>query len=161
MLYFDIRGNLRPSGLISSNVPELEDYFVNNIPTDSRMINFHRYRRYSDELKNLMGGQILKQWINGSFVNSRNRNPRDIDLITFIDHQTIVQLGNRLNNFRPYAVGEIYEVDAYIIEVHPVGSVMYNRFTHSDILYWENRFGNTRRNRTGQMFSKGFLEIFY
>jgi hypothetical protein len=161
MLNFDRRGNLTPSGLISSNIPELENYFVNNIQSNTRSNNYQKYRKYSDDLKNLVGGQILRQWINGSFVNSRNRNPRDIDLVTFVDHQTIVQLGTRLNNLRPLAVWEIYEVDAYIIEVHPAGSVYYNRFTHSDILYWENRFSNTKRNRMGQMFSKGFLEIYY
>jgi hypothetical protein len=52
-------------------------------------------------------------------------------------------------------------VDAYIIEVHPIGGVYYNRYTLPDMAYWQDLFSTTRRNVQGQKFSKGFLEIFY
>lgn len=161
MLQFDIRGNLSPAGLIQSNLNEINQYLVNNLVSGIRSGHFQKYVQYSYDLKRIIGGGLIKQWINGSFVNSRKRNPKDIDFVSFIDHQIIVQLGNSLDDFRPLGSWNKYRVDAYIIEVYPIGTTLYKRFTLPDIRYWEDLFSNTRRNSSGEKFSKGFLEISY
>jgi len=159
MLQFDIKGHLKPSGLISSDVNETRRYFVENIPSNTRMDNFQKYLKYSDDLKVLLNGQKLRQWINGSFI-TRKRDPKDIDLVTFIEHQTIKKLGRKLDNFRPELCWSVYGVDAYIIEEYPDGSELY-KFTDFDMKEWSFSFSQTRRNRKGVKSLKGFLEIYY
>lgn len=161
MLQFDIRGNITPGGLLKSKLHELEQYFVHNIESNTRKDHFNKYLKYSNDLKSITGSKCLKQWINGSFVNSRNINPKDIDFLTFIDSEIIIELGERLNNFRPAGCWEFYEVDAYIIEVHPSNSPLFNRFTLSDMSCWQEWFSQTRRYKKGQKYSKGFLEIYF
>ncbi len=137
----------------------MKAFLVEGIVSDTRVANFDKYIKYSNDLKKLVGGKNLKQWINGSFV-TRKINPKDIDLVTFVDYSTIKRLGNKLDNFRTEDSWLIYGVDAYIFEVYPKDSSLY-KFTHSDISYWHAQFNRTRVNRKGIKFPKGFLEIIY
>ena len=98
----------------------------------------------------------LHQWVNGSFVTKKN-NPGDIDLVTFLDTNSIQELGSKLDNFK-YPNSEIlFSVDAYIVEVYPENH-KYRYLYLSDKAYWMDRFTKTRRVR-GNRLSKGFLEI--
>lgn len=160
MLVFDKRGNLEPYEPIGSDVNELKVCFVDGIPSKTRLENFEKYIKYSDALKAMLGGTVLKQLVNGSFV-TRKLNPKDVDLVTFLDHEIIQQYGSRLNDFRADKSWLLYGVDAYIVEVHPETSSLYNQFTKSDIAEWYYLFRHTRLNRKGEKFTKGFIEIFY
>jgi hypothetical protein len=158
MLTFDTRGNLKPYQPIQSSVTEMKKYLVDQMRTsDTRIENYVRYRKYATALKRLLPDVELKQWINGSFV-TRKTNPKDIDLITFIDHSQVKRLGTKLDDFRPERSWDVFEVDAYILEVYPEKSQYYN-FTQSDVAYWLDQFGHARVNRRGQKHPKGFLEI--
>ena len=159
MLNFDTRGNLKPYEPINSSIEEFKEYFVNGIPSKTREDNFNKYKRYSDDLKALLNGMPLKQWINGSFV-SKKSNPKDIDLATFLNHSTINILGSKLADFKPDRSWIVYGVDAYIIEVYPEDSNLF-KYTKSDIAEWLHLFSHTRRNRNGLNFMKGFIEINY
>jgi hypothetical protein len=90
MLRFDSQGNLMPYKAISCTVKQMKTTFVDNIPSSTWLENFEKYIKYSNELKVLLGGKVLKQWINGSFVTQK-LNPKDVDVVTFIDHQDIVR----------------------------------------------------------------------
>lgn len=158
MLIFDSKGNLKPYQPISSNVNNLKKFLIDGITSDSRKLNFEKYIKYSDDLKLLVKKQ-LEQWINGSFVTTKI-NPKDIDLVTFLDSETIRKLGSKLDPFRPPFSWERYGVDAYILEVYPTDSKLY-RFSESDRLYWLDLFSHTRPNRQGIRNKKGFLEINY
>jgi hypothetical protein len=144
MLTFDHRGHLTPYSHIQTSIEEFRSTFVDGIASVTRSDNFEKYIRYSDDLKNLLGTKSLKQWLNGSFV-TRKTNPKDIDLVTFIDHKTIVRLGDQLDRFKADGGWNYYEVDAYVLDVHPKNSDSY-KFTYSD---------------RGDIFNKGFLEINY
>lgn len=159
MLKFDSKGLLKPYLPIPCKISDLKTYFVDGIQSITRKPNYDNYIRYSNDLKILLGDIQIKQWVNGSFVTKKT-NPKDIDLITFIDHDTIKKLGSKLAPFRPESSWLIYGVDAYIIEVHPDKSKSYV-FTQGDILYWLDLFGHTRPNRNGKKNQKGFLEIIY
>ena len=160
MLYFDSRGNLTPYIPIQSTLSELKDYFVDKIQSKSRSENFDKYIKYSNDLKDLLGGITLQQWINGSFVTKKN-NPKDIDLVTFLDHDVINKMNHKLDPFKPNGSWDVYNVDAYIIEVYPMESKLYNNYTMSDLNEWLDLYSHTRLNRNGQRFNKGFIEIFY
>ena len=66
---------------------------------------------------------------------------------------------DELNNFKYPNSESIYGVDAYIIEEYPEDHKL--RFKYlADMAYWIDRFTKTRRNKTGNKLSKGFLEIY-
>ena len=88
MLSFDHRGNLTPYELIQANVNEFKHFFVDRIQSRTRLDNFNKYIKYSEDLKSLLEGKTLKQWINGSFVTKKT-NPKDIDVVTFLEHDII------------------------------------------------------------------------
>src|ERR1700730_1474836 len=100
MLNFDLKGNLKPYQPIACSLADIKKHFVDDIVSTTRQANYDKYVKYSDDLKALLKVPELKQWVNGSFV-TRKLNPKDIDLVTFIDHATIKRLGNKLDNFKP------------------------------------------------------------
>jgi uncharacterized protein DUF6932 len=159
MLSFDAKGLLIPDTIIVSSVSELKRHFVEDIPSVTRNGNFEKYIGYSEALKQLLSGRPLKQWINGSFV-TKVSNPNDIDIVTFIDSGVVTELKEQLDNFGAKGAMDNYGVDGYILEVFPEGHPQYF-FYKSDMAYWMEQFGKTRRGLDGQKSRKGFLEIIY
>lgn len=159
MIKFDSRGFLKPYQPIRCSLEEFKYHFVDCFTSETRLSNYKNYIRYSDHLKDLLGGTELFQWVNGSFVTKKT-NPNDIDLITFVSHDLIKKTGNKLASFTPEKCWEEFGVDAYIIEVLPESNKLYH-YTLSDKMYWLNLFGHTRINRKGIKNAKGFLEIIY
>ncbi len=158
MLKFDAKGYLTPNGIIESSVSEMKKYLVIGMESDLREAHFYQYSQYSKKLKALTGEPKIRQWVNGSFVTLK-KNPKDIDLVTLIDHKKVKELGDALDDFRSGA-WEQYGVDAYIITTYPANNKHYSHYL-SDCAYWLDKFGGTRRDRSGKKHSKGFLEIFY
>ena len=107
----------------------------------------------------MLRGIEIKQWVNGSFVTKKT-NPKDIDVISFVSHNLVKELGEKLNPFRPEGSWEAFGIDAYVLEVHVIAS-RYDFYTKSDTAYWRDQFGHTRPNRKGVKREKGFLEIIY
>lgn len=161
MLRFNASGYLTPSGMIRSNVSEMEKTFVVEFSSVERSILFDMYLNYSQNLKKTCGNIELYQWINGSFVTKQKQRPGDIDMVTFIDADIIKNTGDKIKPFTyPYSKKNYPGVDAYIIEVHGKNSQKHKVF-ESDRAYWHQQFDTTRRNRKGKKLSKGFLEIIY
>lgn len=101
----------------------------------------------------------IMQWINGSFVTNI-RNPKDIDMVTFIDIEQRLKYENELRQFEARGANEIYGVDAYLLTVFSDNhskAFLYQ----SDRAYWIDRFSRTRRDNSGRKNPKGFLEIIY
>ncbi|WP_256011161.1 DUF6932 family protein [Desertivirga xinjiangensis] len=157
MLIFNQAGLLVPDAKIESNLEELQSEFVINIPSDKRSTLFKKLMEYNSELKLECDLKGFTQWIDGSFV-TRTQDPGDIDLVTFLEHNELARVGDKINKFKYPNSERNYLLDAYIIEVYPEEHK--ERFkTVSDISYWLDRFTKTRRNRKGNKLSKGFLEI--
>lgn len=159
MLNFDLNGLLTPNHNIVVSLAEVKQHFVDAIPSDTRLENFEKYIRYSDELKKVLNVVSLKQWINGSFV-TKISNPGDIDLVTFIDFDFRVKYQSQLRNFEAKRANELYGVDAYLLTVFPESHPKLFLF-QSDRAYWMERFSRTRRDNLGKKNPKGFLEINY
>lgn len=158
MLTFNKSGLLVPDNKIYSSLNELELIFVTGILSSNRKELFDKFVAYNTELKNKCGLVELHQWVDGSFV-TKKRNPGDIDLITFISSEKLKQIGNKIDDFKFPDSDSKYGVDAYIVEVY--SDLHRHKFrTDSDKTYWKDRFTKTRRNRAGNKFSKGFLEIY-
>jgi hypothetical protein len=159
MFIYDSKGYLKPYQPISCSVKDFKTHFVDNISSITRQLNFDNYIRYSNDLKILLEGLALKQWINGSFV-TKKINPKDIDMVTFVDHYKIKELGSKLTNFKAANSWIKYGVDAYIIEVFPINNKSFV-YTQSDTAYWLDLFNQGKSNRANQKYLKGFLEIIY
>lgn len=159
MLNFDSNGLLTPNTNIVASITEIKYHFVDAISSKTRLENFEKYIRYSDELKKLLNVVTLKQWINGSFVTKIN-NPGDIDLVTFIDFDLRLKFQIELQNFEAKRANEFYGVDAYLLTEFPENHPKYFLF-QSDRAYWIERFSRTRRDSEGKKNPKGFLEINY
>lgn len=157
MLIFNHSGVLIPDNKIISDLAELKTEFVDGIPSGKRMDLFNRLLKYNEDLQKVLGFCGFVQWINGSFV-TKKVNPGDIDLVTFIETEKILEIGSSIDPFRFPNSESIYGVDAYIIEVYPSDEPDYFR-TVSDKAYWADRFSKTRRDRNGNKLRKGFLEI--
>lgn len=159
MLNFDSKGLLTPNTNIVASVADLKQHFVDAIPSDTRPENFDKYVHYSNELKKLLSVDSLKQWINGSFVTNI-KNPKDIDLVTFIDFDLRVKFQAELREFEAKGANDIFGVDAYLLTVFPDGHKDIFLF-QSDRAYWIERFSRTRRDHSGKKNPKGFLELIY
>ena len=160
MLNFDNRGLLTPTTNILSSVEEFKQVFVDEILFSStRLSNFNNYIKYSDALKKMLNGQPILQWINGSFV-TQIIEPKDIDMVSFIDYEICQQLGTALEDFGAYKSVNVYGVDAYIVPVYPEKHIQHFYYK-SDWAYWNDKFTKTRRDRSGNRNNKGYLEIIY
>jgi len=150
---------LIPNSNIESSIFELNNYFVAQIPTDSRRSLYENYLSYSNEMKFILGVNKLKQWINGSFV-TKVKNPKDIDLVTFLDFESRLKFEFELRELHERIYNLKIGVDAYLVTVFPEEhskSFLYK----SDYAYWLDRFTKTRGNHSGRKLSKGFLEIIH
>jgi hypothetical protein len=160
MLNFDAHGLLTPHRAIRSTVTEVKKTLVTGITSRTRAANFKKYTKYSTDLKALVGAKTeLIQWVNGSFV-TKKANPNDIDIVSFIDHDTVRRLGAMLDDFRKGGSWNAYGVDAYMVEVFPEGN-RNHKFSEIDRVEWLSRFTKTKRDNQGRQFPKGFLEIIY
>lgn len=160
MLNFNAKGLLMPDTSINASLEELKIHFVDDIPSQTRLANFEKYIHYSNELKKLIQTDRLRQWINGSFVTKTIANPKDIDLVTFIDFETWIKFREPLKDFEAEKANKIYGVDAYLLTEFPKEHTSAFLF-ESDKAYWMGHFSKTRRDRSGQKHPKGFLEIIY
>jgi len=159
MFTFNSHGLLTPNTNITVTIDDMKKYFVDSIQSSTRLDNFNKYVHYSNELKNVLQVKSLKQWINGSFVTNI-QNPRDIDLVTFIDFNLREKFHLELKHFEAKASNDNFGVDAYLLTVFPEEHSKAFLF-QSDKAYWIDRFSRTRRDVYGKKNPKGFLEINY
>lgn len=159
MIKFNSKGLLVPDTITRVTLDEFYACFVHSMNSNTRSVIFENYMRYSESLKVLLGGKPLCQWIDGSYV-TRKLNPKDIDLITFVDYKAIEGAGSELIKFGAMGSFLIDGVDAYILEEYPEDHEKYSYF-NSDKAYWIDRFDKTRRDRSERKHPKGFLEIIF
>lgn len=160
MFTFNSRGLLEPVNSINCSLVDLEKHFVEDVPSKTRRNIFNNYLDYSAQLKQLLNVEHLRQWINGSFV-TKVINPKDIDLVTFVDAELYLKHEKLLKGFISNKNWRDLGVDAYLIVVRSSDDKLFIR-TESDRTYWMDHFTKTRQNpRSTQRPRKGFLEINY
>jgi len=159
MLQFNKTGYLTPNKNIISSIEEFYQTFVKG-QSDKRKELFEAYMKYSDALKSIHSQMNLLQWINGSFTTTNTKDPHDIDLVSFIDYSIVDSIENELTNFKYPESINLYGVDAYIVKVYPIDHEKYALY-EGDRLYWMDQFTHSRRNRKGNKYDKGFVELNY
>ncbi|WP_184543888.1 DUF6932 family protein [Mucilaginibacter sp. FT3.2] len=155
MLTFNNRGLLIPENIIPSTLEEFEIEFAIN--EDKRSQLFEQYKLYCHSLKAVCDNKPITQWIDGSYV-TKSKNPSDIDLVFFLDHETVKTKEKELKQFIYPQSMALYGIDAYIIVIYPHNN-KYAYHTDADKAYWIDHFGNTKPNRSRKKIPKGFLEI--
>jgi hypothetical protein len=156
---FDSRGNLQASPFIELSQSETEQIFVKPFDISSkRHLLFEEYKRYTDNLRGLVGGPIY-QWINGSFVSDKH-SPNDIDLVSFINYEVYREREKLIDErFSKWKVADYYTgLDAFTVWTYPATHKHFVLF-QADCAYWSNWFGYTRYNQNRNRFSKGFIQI--
>lgn len=155
-IQFDEHGYLKPYEGIEATVETLKEFFVNGFrESHSRQALFGNYRQYTKSFKQRVF-PYFEQWVNGSFV-SLNPNPRDIDVVAFLDYRVFSSKEKLLDEFLSFSL-EAEGIDAYIVPVFPEGHenfLVAERFKGQ----WYNRFTSTKANEADRIFRKGFLKI--
>lgn len=123
----------------------------------SRKRLFSGYEQYNADLKSLLNNQKFFQWINGSFISTKI-NPRDIDIVNFIDYKLVGAHEKNLQGFINRQGKATFGIDGYIVKIYPKAHKNFIR-TKSDLIYWENWFSMSIKNRRKQRYPKGFVEL--
>lgn len=158
MLHFDIRGNLIPEPAIQPiSIADFETHFVDDFEdSNTRFVLFEALQHYIKQWQTLISTDF-EMWIDGTFITTKT-NPKDIDILTFVDYQDYHRckdlLGNQFLSETTKKVG----IDAYVLKTYPIDHPSYPIY-RSDYLYWLNHFGRTRLNRQKKQFKKGIIQL--
>lgn len=159
MIIFNSKGHLVPNLNIQVDLETIEQAFVQNLKSGNREELFQKYISYSEQLKSGLGNVRLLQWIDGSFA-TKKPEPRDFDLVTFIDYDTAKRHNKDLKDFKYPNSLSIFGIDGYIVLEYPRDHANYPLYI-GDRAYWMDVFDKTRRNRNGIKYPKGFLEVLF
>lgn len=142
---FNAKGYLEP-GLHPMNLDEIEKVFVTPFPHSSTRPNvMSGFRRHTNDLLALV--DEYTQFIDGSFVSNKN-DPRDIDLVCFIDGDKVDALSPpQQAKLRELVLGPTtkasHKCDAYFCPSYPDTHANYD-FFRSKRKYWMGEFGYDR-----------------
>ncbi|TFF36006.1 DUF6932 family protein [Mucilaginibacter psychrotolerans] len=133
MFDFNQRGLLIPETTIACSLAAFEAEFVIRPNIEKRRYLFEQYKLYCNDLKVVCGNSDIKQWIDGSYV-TKNKNPLDIDIVSFIDYDIVKAKEKALKQFiYPNSVHG-YGIDGYIVVVHSSESKLFY-ITEADKAY--------------------------
>lgn len=155
---FDIHGNLKPYGSIEANLQEFEEVFVTGFPASSgRQDIWLHFNVFLEEFKNDIMQEGFYMWLNGSFV-TRKANPRDLDLVIFLDFGVMERAENKLSRFKSLAYQKEKSLDIYFSSVYPTGH-RYNIRSVLDAMEWLDLFSHSRPQKHTRKRPKGFIKI--
>lgn len=156
---FDERGYITPPKKEEMSLEEFEGIFVKPFPASSTRENlFAGYLSYTRQFKVEIAEDFI-HWIGGSFT-TKKVNPNDIDLVTIIPHETFeAHIKLIEEKFRTKSLSE-YGIDAYVVAAYPEGHEKFSLY-QGNLAYWSNQFSKTRKNRAGQRFKRGYIQIIF
>lgn len=159
-LKFDARGNLVPYKKVQLTFEELKQLFVTPFSPDSlRHSIFENYCRFLDDFQTQIIPNFI-QWVDGSFV-TKKANPADIDFVTILDFKTFVENKQLIESqFRLTGAKKTYDVDAYTVRKYPEEHRNHLLYQH-ELVYWDNWFSSTKKNKAKMKFPKGFVEVIF
>ncbi|GAB2589479.1 DUF6932 family protein [Spirosoma areae] len=158
---FDERGLLTPANMVSLTAVGFEELFVNAFPDSAtRRPIFASYRQFTEQFSDQVCSTFT-HWIDGSFVTNK-LNPNDIDIVVLVDdslydtRQSVIDDSFRLAGAKRLFPG----LDVYTVRCYRAESRKYY-ITEYDLAYWYNWFTQTKPNRFGKRFRKGFVQLIY
>lgn len=120
---------------------------------------FENYCRFLDDFQAQVTPNFI-QWVNGSFVTNKE-NPADIDFVTILDFKTFEESEQFIEKqFRIRGARNAYGVDAYTVRKYPEGHPKHLLYQH-ELIYWNNWFSSTKKNKAKMKFPKGFVEVIF
>ncbi|GAB5555726.1 MAG: hypothetical protein Sapg2KO_53170 [Saprospiraceae bacterium] len=147
------KGYITPPERQELSLEEFYLHFVEAFPdSDTREKLFSGYFKYISDFQNEIV-EDFTQWIGGSF-SSKKLNPRDIDLVTILPFETFETKSELIEKKFRKSAKSVYGVDAYIVSSYPEEHQKYPLF-HGNLVYWDNQFTKTRKNRAGKRFKRG------
>jgi hypothetical protein len=153
------KGYLDPPERQELSLEEFKEHFVEAFPkSKTREKLYNGYLRYTEDFREEITADII-QWIGGSF-SSKKLNPRDIDVVTIIPSETFGQKSELIEKRFRKSAKSVYGVDAYIVSSYPEEHEKYPLY-HGNLVYWDNQFTKTRKNRAGKRFQRGYVQIIY
>lgn len=153
-LSFDKHGYLQPYHPIEVDLDTMKSFFVDAFPkSEKRKVLFDNYLRFLYRFQDDVF-TYFEQWINGSFI-SKKENPKDIDLVTFLDYSIYEKRGDKiLDQFWKFSL-EGQFLDSYIVKAYPENHPNYSVYL-SERNLWQDRYGTDREENP-----KGFLKLIF
>lgn len=156
MIQFNARGGIKPYQALKCDLQEFKLIFVENLNSLKRQELFGYFEEYLGSLRKILE-KDFSLWIDGSFV-TKKENPADIDLVCFVDWRTYERNEDKLEKLKyPFSL-ETHQIDGYFVKIYPKSHKKYSLY-EGDKLYWYHQFTKTKRNRRGNRFPKGFIEL--
>lgn len=150
-LTFTESGLLTPATGIETSLEVIEQQFVTAFPDSaSRKRLFENFQNYLTGFQNEIF-PWFEMWVDGSFVTMKE-NPKDIDVVTFLDWEVYERRERKLERFLGYYL-EAEGIDAYIVKVFPESHPEFGDY-QDDMAYWNHIFVNNRGSA-----QKGFLKL--
>ena len=145
ILNFNEKGYLQPANVQIVSEETLKHYFCTN---EIRQILYEKYLGLIDNLMQILEVPFYV-WLNGSFI-SLNPNPKDIDMVVFIDFAEKEQKDKALSKLK-----NTLGIDLYFVKTYPENHKQ-NTFMEMDKLEWTFLFVTDRQRN-----DKGFIQINY
>lgn len=147
-----------PNEIIDISWDDFKQVFVECFDdTSTRHKIFEKFEAYIAEFQ-LEICKSFTLWVNGSFI-SRKINPNDIDVVILLEYQIQEQFESLIRSkFTAIKTWKTTQVDAYILKLFPEDHQMF-KATAFDKYYWVGKFSNSKINKEGKSFSKGFIQI--
>lgn len=156
---FTERGYIDPPERQDLSIKELKTYFVGAFPKSiTRKKLFEGFIKYNEAFRSQVTPAMI-QWVGGSFTTQK-QNPRDVDVVTIVPYDVFDEKSKLIEEkFRRTAKKE-YGVDAYIVSAYPEEHDKYS-LSRGILVYWDNQFSKTRKNRAGNRFKRGYIQIIH
>jgi len=156
---FGERGYIEPPKRQDLSIAEVEALFVDKFPdSTTRRQLFEGFMRYNTAFQLEVTTEMI-QWIGGSFTTAKS-NPRDIDVVTIIPFEVFDEKADLIETKFRKTAREEYGVDAYMVSSYPKNHAKYG-LSHGILVYWDNQFSTTRKNRAGIRFKRGYIQIIH
>ena len=153
------RGYLYPPDRQNLSIDDLQKHFVDDFPdSTTRKDLFEGYIKYNQAFRKEVTPEMT-QWIGGSFT-TKKRNPKDIDVVTIIPYEVFEEKKALIEDKFRKISKQKYGVDAYIVSAYPEDHEKHG-LTQGILVYWDNQFSKTRKNRAGKRFKRGYIQIIH
>jgi len=156
MIQFDTRGFVKPYHVQKCDLKDFDQTFVRNLNSLRRQELFNYFKLYLDSLHKVLEKDFSLR-IDGSFV-TKKESPADIDLVCFVDWKIYEKVEGKIEKLKYPLSLETYQIDGYFVKVYPKSHKKFSLY-EGDKLYWYHQFSQTKRNRRGNRFPKGFIEL--
>lgn len=154
---FDANG-LLPTGLVKVTAEQVHEHFVVPFTTStSRQRLYDQWLLHRQAIEAIV--PIERQWLNGSYVTSRV-DPGDIDVVTFIDGETLNALGAPqraiLDDLADgHSTRDRWGIDSFVVPTYAEGHPDRTAARKAEG-YWRRMWTNVKGSNT---LTKGFLEV--